>query len=187
MALGGLFFWVRIKILLMNTFLFNLINGWAGQWPWLDTLMILSAKHLWVLLLVVLIVKVGFNRRWHHMAAVAIGSALVARLGIVALIKWLYVHPRPDLVLETINAVVVPGTGNSFPSGHTSFAFALATGVYLHDKKLGRWYLAAAALIGFARIFIGVHWPLDILAGVFVGVATALIVNRIYRKLKPAA
>src|SRR3990167_10698175 len=108
------------------------------------------------------------------MAAVAIGSALVARLGIVALIKWLYVHPRPDLVLEKINAIVVPGAGNSFPSGHTSFAFALATGVYLYDKKMGKWYFAAATLIGFARIFIGVHWPLDILAGVAVGILTTI-------------
>ena len=99
MALGGLFFWVRIKILLMNTFLFNLINGWAGQWPWLDTLMILSAKHLWVLLLVVLIVKVGFNRRWHHMAAVAIGSALVARLRIVGPFQML-VFPSPPYLFS---------------------------------------------------------------------------------------
>ena len=168
----------------MNTSLFNFINGWAGRIDWLDTLMILAAKHLWVLLLVVLIVKVGFNRRWHHMAAVAIGSALVARLGIVALIKWLYVHPRPDLVLEKSNAIGVPGAGNSFPSGHTSFAFALATGVYLYDKKMGKWYFAAATLIGFARIFIGVHWPLDILAGVAVGILTTIACYKLYNRLQ---
>src|SRR3990167_8760064 len=67
------------------------------------------------------------------------------------------------LVLENVNQLINHETTGSMPSGHASFYFALATGVCLYNKKAGYIYLILAGLMGFARIFSGVHWPLDII------------------------
>ena len=89
------------------------------------------------------------------------------------------------------------------PSGHASFYFALAMGVYLSNKnpapsnsanhqqngrtwygaRAGWVYFALAGLMGFARVFVSVHWPLDILAGAVLGIATAVLVNYLKQNL----
>src|SRR3989338_715185 len=66
----------------------------------------------------------------------------------------------------------------------TFFYFALAAGVYIYNKKAGRIYLISAGLIGFARVFSGVHWPADILDGAALGIGTAFLVRHLYRKYK---
>lgn len=117
------------------------------------------------------------------MTVVAVASAFIARGGIVELIRRIYYHPRPWILSET-HLLLAKEVQASFPSGHTTLAFALAMGVYLYDKKIGKWYFALAALIGFSRVYVGVHWPLDILGGIIVGAGTALIVDRLYRRFK---
>jgi undecaprenyl-diphosphatase len=70
----------------------------------------------------------------------------------------------------------------SFPSGHAAIFFAIATAVYLYNKKLGIWFFVVAILMGMARIFVGVHWPSDILGGAVIGIISGIIVGKIFKK-----
>jgi undecaprenyl-diphosphatase len=77
----------------------------------------------------------------------------------------------------------------SFPSDHTSVAFALAVSVYLYNKKFGFILLVMALIVGIGRIFSNVHYPVDILGGAMLGSFTALAIDtllksKILRKLK---
>ena len=124
----------------------------------------------------------GWRRQ--DMAIVAIGSAVLARLGVAQIIKTLYDHPRPYWILENVQLLLAKEIEYSFPSGHTIFVFALAMGVYLYNKKVGRWFFYAAGLVGLARIFVGVHWPYDIIAGAVLGILTTIICHKIFQKYK---
>ena len=72
----------------MNVALFQLINGWAGRFSWLDWLMVFCAEYLmYVMILVVLVYAIWNYRQYRNMTLVAIGSALVARFGVATPIR----------------------------------------------------------------------------------------------------
>ncbi len=84
---------------------------------------------------------------------------------------------RPPLVYpEPAPLVHVPHSG-SFPSGHASIAFACATVFAWASPRLARPAFVLAAAIAWSRVYVGVHWPLDVLGGAVLGVlvATALL------------
>lgn len=168
----------------MNTQLFITVNSWAGRHEWLDMLMIFFAEWLGYILIALLVFVFIKNRQRHQeMFLVSLGSALIARYVFVNVIRLFYYNPRPFLVTTDIVQLVNHETTSSFPSGHASFYFALAIGVYLYNKKAGRGYLISAGLIGFARVWGGVHWPLDIVAGALLGIATAMLAKNLKEKL----
>ncbi len=147
--------------------------------------MIFCAHYLiYVLVLIVIAYALLGYRRWRDMVIVSIVSAFVARFVVASSIRFFYHHPRPgpDVISEPFHLLLIKEASSSFPSGHTIFVFALATIVYLHHKRAGKWFYAAAALIGFARVYAGVHWPFDIVGGLVLGVLTALVCDKIYRK-----
>ena len=67
----------------------------------------------------------------------------------------------------------------AFPSGHAAFYFALILPVFLIDKRLGQYLTGAVLLMGIARVFVGVHWPADILAGAAVAVVSFYFVRHL--------
>ena len=65
----------------------------------------------------------------------------------------------------------------SFPSGHTGTSFAAAVVLFLsYPKKYSFWFLVLAFLIGFSRLYVGVHYPTDVLAGALIGTVIAVCV-----------
>ena len=161
----------------MDLKLFQFINDFAGRWGWLDWLGKFFATDVAYIVVVELVLFFILKKEHRKMIAVALISAGIARGIIVTIIRWLYHRPRPILVTD-IHALVVNNEW-SFPSGHASFFFALAMGVYLYNKKWGAWLFVLAALMGLARIFVGVHWPSDILAGAALGIVVGYGVFRL--------
>jgi undecaprenyl-diphosphatase len=94
-----------------------------------------------------------------------------------AVLGQLWYHPRPfaDHPKSTL-LLVHHGADNSFPSDHASVAFAIAFAVLVFHRRLGILLLVVAAGVGLDRIFVGVHYPIDVLTSVFVGLGAALLV-----------
>jgi membrane-associated phospholipid phosphatase len=90
------------------------------------------------------------------------------------LIKIIVQRPRP---FDTFIDIIKYGDGGSFsfPSGHTSEAFAFATAISLAYRK---WYIVIpvylwACMVGFSRMYLGTHYPSDVLAGIFIGMLSS--------------
>lgn len=163
---------------------FRIINDLAGHFGWLDWFMIFSAQWLGYLIILWVIWWAFKNKPdFKKIVLLSIGSGVMARYVFVGAIRYFVYSPRPFLILEKVNHLINHEASSSFPSGHTSFYFALATGIYFINKKAGLWLLILAGLIGFARIYTGVHWPLDIIAGAILGWATAMLIKRIAKSV----
>lgn len=98
----------------------------------------------------------------------AIFSCFIA-WSITELIKYLFPTLRPFQANNLIPlTTTIPGDG-AFPSTHTAVAFSLSVTILKHDKKIGILYIIMSGLVGIARILAHVHYPVDIVAGAFLG------------------
>ena len=116
-----------------------------------------------------------WSRRLFPLVALAATLSFVVASGLNVVVKGLVDRSRPPDAMELEALVGLPGSP-SFPSGHAMTAFAVAAAVALLAPRL-RWpVLGLATLIGFSRVYLGVHFWLDVLAGAALGVAIGLSV-----------
>ncbi len=160
----------------MNLMLFQYLHSFAGQGVCLDSIIIFCAKYLAYLMVVALVLFLVLGRdkrRELKMIVFAIASAILSRLIITEIIRYFYHHFRP---FEVFNfAPMIYDYASSFPSGHAAFFFALATVIFLFHKKWGIVYFLGSFIIVLSRIMAGIHWPLDILGGMVVGIGSAIL------------
>jgi undecaprenyl-diphosphatase len=71
---------------------------------------------------------------------------------------------------------------SSFPSGHATMSFACATVLAALEPRAAPAFFTLAAAIAYSRLYLGVHWPLDVLAGAALGVTTALLLLAVARR-----
>src|SRR3989338_9150914 len=126
---------------------FRWINDLAGQNVWLDGFMIFAADKMGYLLILFVLVLFWKKRDFKKAIFVSLCSAIIARFVFVGLLRYLLYSPRPFLILENVNQLMNHAFESSFPSGHTTFYFALAMAVYLYNKKAGYTYLILAGLL----------------------------------------
>ena len=115
---------------------------------------------------------------------IAVLVGIGASFALDTALKALFEERRPCLTIPhsyTVGACPGP-TDYSFPSNHAAIAAALAAGVYLLHRQLGRIAAILALLEGFSRIYLGMHYPHDVVVGLLVGAgATALIARAVLR------
>lgn len=157
----------------MNSDVLLLINGWAGKNSLLDHIMIFCAKDLIYLVFAVALLCLGFliyRREWRSI--IYFFASVIVTFAVLKLMSLLNVDHRPFMD-HKLTQLIPHASGASFPSDHTTSSAAVALGVlvFTRFKKVGVLLLICACIIGFSRIFVGVHYPADILGGL----VTALI------------
>lgn len=131
---------------------------------------------LWILLAVLLLCFRKTRRTGITMGiALAIGF-FVGMIGIKNVIRRERPFTVPDALLSFETLLIHTGLDRfSFPSAHTIIAFAAAVVLFRFNKLWGSITLLLAALIGFSRLYLYVHFPSDVIAGLLVGVAAAVL------------
>ena len=160
---------------------FQILDWIAGlRTEWLDTLMpIISAFGNdgigWIIVAIILTCIPQYRK-----AGLTIGLALIFCLLIGNMtLKPLIARPRPYSYFPEMTLLVAPLADFSFPSGHTFASFASATALYLNHKRLGIAAYMLAAVIAFTRLYLYVHFPSDVLAGMVLGIFSGWIAYRI--------
>ena len=126
---------------------------------------------VWVVAAIVLLCTKKY-RRYGVMLLVGLAAALL--LGNLAL-KNLFARPRPCWLDESVPLLIARPSDYSFPSGHTMTGAIGATILTVADRRFGWAAIPLAVLIAFSRIFLFVHYPTDVLAGILLGTLAALL------------
>lgn len=158
--------------------LFFSINHWGDYTPWLDGPMefVTNTAFVPVAGIPVALFALGHANNDRELAIAGFTTAAgIASTGILGelILKNLIRRERPYHVIDGTRLITEGAPGFSFPSGHASSTFSLATGLSLHFPK---WYVIApsyfyATIVSLSRPYLGVHYPSDILAGAILGAA----------------
>ena len=189
--------------------LFRLVNGVAGNNYWLDVIGIFAAKWL-IVLMAISLLSLAFLPVWRSRKGAcsvcrvfdrkrqkteqSIGVAYAAVVaGISGILAWasnqlfsllILWRDRPFAVLQDVNQLIdSPMTSKSFPSDHSTIAFAIAFSLVFFRPRLGVFFLLAAIMVAWGRVFVGVHFPADVVAGAVVGCLWAFLIKLFESKI----
>lgn len=162
----------------MNDALFRAINGLAGQWPPLDAVMTWFAEDATYALVVIAVASWLVNRLLGRPLGVRAALSVVIAMVICETITLWYFHPRPFAVLPDVLQLVPHEPNSSFPSTHAT-ALSAGAGPFVWSRaRLGVLLLVGTLLVGFARIYVGVHYPADVLVGFALGFGVSYLLHR---------
>lgn len=179
--------WYYINTQWINDFFDVLMPFLRNQWTWAPLYLFLA-----------IFMPVNYGRKglmWcvFFIMAFAMGDFISA-----SIIKPYYVRLRPcnnPYIKDVVHLLVPCGSGLSFPSSHATNHFAMGIFSAVSLQKKARWIWIAALLwafsVAYAQVYVGVHYPGDVLVGAILGTTIGLLVgymyNRVYNKPQPVA
>ncbi|MGE7940061.1 undecaprenyl-diphosphatase [Bacillus paramycoides] len=152
---------------------FNFINNKIQQYPLIDNVMIIFAEYVqyaFALLIILLWIKNKTNFRVMVLQSI---FAITFAYCINRIIELFIYRERP-FISHNIKQLVDHAANSSFPSDHATAAIVIATTLWLsayHSKYI--WFILALG-VAFSRVWVGVHYPLDVIAGILHGILIAL-------------
>ena len=174
----------------IDKWLFHLINSGMAN-PVTDWIMpILTNRSTWFPIYIILFIWLIFKGKTRGRI-----TFILLIIGIIAsdqisssLMKPFFERVRPCHIFPDINLLVNCGAGKSFPSSHASNNFMAAGILFWYNKSWGKYVFILAGLIAISRVFVGVHYPADILAGAILGILISFFLlflfNNIDKKMK---
>ncbi|MGH0429804.1 undecaprenyl-diphosphatase [Bacillus hominis] len=175
----------------MNYTVFQWINNFAGSSKLLDTLMIAitnSVPYVAILFMLILWFNNGKKENAIRKQYTVLYTTLSVSIALLVnvIIHAVYYHPRP-FITHHVNQLVPHAADSSFVSDHSVLVFSIAFVFILRGEKLKYIALIWAILVGVSRMYVGVHYPLDILGAAFLTFITSGLVIQSTRILEPLA
>lgn len=124
-----------------------------------------------------LFVLLIFGNRKYKLIGVEMFFALMISQIIVHSLKKILSRERPYKILQQLNTFGINLKDYSFPSGHTAASFSIATTLALNVPSLLIIVFIVAMVVGISRIYLGVHYPTDVAAGIVIGLSIAFILH----------
>ena len=155
----------------MNETIFNFFYSFAHRSTLLDAAIGFTAEWYGLIILGALFIYL-FKHRDNPQKGVrdlfVVGATAVSAWFIAHFFKDIFLTLRPADALLWVKPLISE-SGYAFPSGHATFFMALASSLWFYHKHLAGFFGISAVIIGIARVTAGIHWPFDILGGLFLG------------------
>ena len=156
----------------------------VGRWPVLDFIAVFFAQYSGYGLFFLLTALMLRKPFWRTIFFQMVLAVFISRGIITEGIRLFWYRARPFEALSfspLVHNLIEREVNSSFPSGHATLYFAIATVVFLRSKKLGSIFLIVSFLMGISRIYGGVHWASDILVGAAIGITSGLFASWLFR------
>ncbi|MBI4202913.1 MAG: phosphatase PAP2 family protein [Chloroflexi bacterium] len=166
------------------------LNGWVGQYPWVDGLIrLVVSDYLVPLLLALALLGLWFTgetmtaRTRNQYGVICAVMALVLANVAVEVLNGIFFRPRPFASFK-VSLLFYRPTDSSFPANPAAVAFAVATAVWMWNRKVGAVLIALAVLYSFSRVYAGVFYPLDVLGGGAIGAGAGVMAAWLIRRFR---
>ncbi len=157
--------------------------------PWIDPVMVfLSDQTVWIILMVVVISFMVYKRQRHGaIASLFLIAGVAANSLLNQIVKFIIMRPRPGnnpLLEGLFNQLEATGTSYSFFSAHssTSMCLAMFSALYIKNATYSTLVFVWAFLVAYSRIYVGKHYPLDVVVGILFGMLVGWLTYRLYNK-----
>lgn len=148
-------------------------------WFWINITKLGNSGFIWLTTAILML----FFKKTRKIGIVSLCSIALCFLITNVGLKNIVARPRPYTQIAELMILTHPETSFSFPSGHTANSFAVALIYYrMLPKKYGITAVVLATLIGLSRLYIGVHYPTDVIGGFFVALFASSVVYFIHQK-----
>ncbi|MEN3003977.1 phosphatase PAP2 family protein [Dehalobacterium formicoaceticum] len=149
--------------------------------PILNKVMILSTVagnmgFIWILSSLLLLI----NKKTRYIGMVTLGALILSTIMGEGILKHIIQRPRPYVDFPSIHLLAGKSTTYSFPSGHTTTSFAAAYVLTKYLKKFSLIIWIVAITIAFSRVYLFMHYPSDIIAGIVLGLICGKVILYVY-------
>lgn len=135
---------------------------------------------IWIIISLILL----FTKKYKKVGIISIISLAICLLIVNLGLKPLVHRERPFNIIENLTLLIKEPHDYSFPSGHTAASFVMVYIFYKYIKKYFPIVLIVALLISFSRLYLTVHFPSDVIAGIFLGLFSGYLGNELYIYIK---
>jgi undecaprenyl-diphosphatase len=163
----------------INGQLFRMINNLGKEFEGLNPIMVLIAENM-IYLLAAAVLLYLFSRKPVNRLMILSGFIALVVAEVAGKIAGLFhSNNQPFAELTDVNKLIDMGVNNSFPSDHTIIFFTFTVSFWLFKRKHNYMWVLLALIVGFSRIWVGVHYPADVAAGALFGAAAAYLAYRL--------
>lgn len=174
----------------MDETVFLWLNGFVGRAPAFDTVIeLVVSDYLVPVTLTLTLLALWFScdtatRSRYQYGIIAAVFAVALSNGSIEILNNFVFRDRP-FVDHEVSLLFYEPTDSSFPANTAAMAFGISAAVWVFNRRVGWMLLAISALYAFSRVYSGVHYPLDVIAGGLIGVVAAGAGHVIARLLRP--
>ncbi|MGV8982422.1 phosphatase PAP2 family protein [Clostridium sp.] len=164
----------------MNMEFFRLINNLANKNMLLDKIMIFFSQYVPYIFMavIVLVFILGVKQKKYEYRKIAFSTVVITVLNLIInlIIRSIFYVDRP-FVHNKVNLLLPHDTASSFPSNHATGTMSIALGLGKYNKTLQITMTIISIIVSFSRVYVGHHYPIDIIGAYIIVFATSYIYN----------